>query len=143
MYWIGDTYAANFGMARNLRLMPFHSYLSRGIHWAGGSDFPVTPYPARLGIWASVARETLNGTYGKQPFGTAESVDVHAALRSYTTWSAHQLFLEDRIGSLEAGKDADIAIWDRDPYTIPTEQIRDMKCVMTLFRGHVVYDSAQ
>lgn len=139
MYWIGDTYAGNFGPARCLRLMPFHTYLNRSIRWAGGSDYPVTPFAARLGIWSSIARETLNGTYGKQPFGTAEAVDVHTALRSYTTWAAHQLFLENRIGSIEAGKDADIAIWDRDPYTIPTEELKDMKCKMTLFQGHIVY----
>jgi hypothetical protein len=139
MYWIGDTYAGNFGPARNLRLMPLKTYLNRGIQWAGGSDYPVTPFAARLGIWASVARETLNGTYGKQPFGTAEAVDVHASLRSYTMWAAHQLFLEKQIGSIEAGKDADIAIWDRDPYTIPTQQLKDMKCEMTLFKGRVVY----
>jgi len=139
MYWIGDTYAGNFGPERCPRLMPLHTYTERGIRWAGGSDYPVTPFPPRLGIWASLARETLNGTYGKQPFGTAEAVDIHAALRSYTVWAARQLFLENRIGSLEAGKDADIAVWDRDPYTIPTDQIKDMKCTMTLFQGRVVY----
>jgi predicted amidohydrolase YtcJ len=139
MYWIGDNYAGNFGPARCLRLMPFHTYLQRGVQWAGGSDYPVTPFPARLGIWASVARETLKGTYGKQPFGMAEAVDIHAALRSYTTWAAHQLFLEKSIGSLEMGKDADIAVWDRDPYSVATEQIKDMKCQMTMFQGKVVY----
>jgi predicted amidohydrolase YtcJ len=139
MYWIGDTYAGNFGPARCLRLMPLHTYLNRGIAWAGGSDFPVTPFAPRLGMWASMARETLNGTYGRQPFGTAEAVDIHAALRSYTTWAAHQLFLEKHIGSIEPGKDADIAIWDRNPYTIPAEQVKDMKCEMTLFRGKVVF----
>ena len=141
MYWIGDTYAGNFGPARCLRLMPFHTYLDKGVPWAGGSDYPVTPFAPRLGIWASMARETLKGTYGKQPFGTAEAVDVHAALRSYTVWAAHQLFLDNRIGSLEPGKDADIAIWDRDPYTVATEQVKDMKCEMTLFHGKVVYEA--
>jgi hypothetical protein len=86
-----------------------------------------------------MVRETLNGTYGKQPFGTAEAVGIHDALRSYTIWGAHQLFLEQRIGSIEAGKDADIAVWDRDPYTIPAAQAKDMKCKMTLFQGQVVY----
>jgi predicted amidohydrolase YtcJ len=142
MYWIGDTYAGNFGPERCLRLMPLHTYLERGIRWSGGSDYPVTPFPPRLGIWASLARETLNGTYGRQPFGTAEAVDIHAALRSYTSWAARQLFLEDRIGSIEAGKDADIAVWDRDPYSVPAAQIKDMHCTMTLFQGRVVYDQS-
>jgi len=139
MWWIGDTYAANFGPARSLRLMPFHTYLTRGIPWAGGSDYFVTPFPARYGIWSTVVRKTLNGTYGYQPFGAAEAVDIHAALRSYTIWAAHQLFLEDRIGSLEVGKDADITIWDRDLYTIPSDDLKDIRCEMTLFKGRVVY----
>jgi predicted amidohydrolase YtcJ len=139
MWWIGDTYAANFGPARSLRLMPFHTYLSRGIPWAGGSDYFVTPYPARYGIWSTVIRKTLKGTYGPQPFGTVEAVDIHAALRSYTIWAARQLFLEDRIGSLEVGKDADIAVWDRDLYTIPSDDLKDIRCELTLFKGKVVY----
>lgn len=141
MYWIGDTYAGNFGLQRCLRLMPFQTYLKAGIRWGGGSDYPVTPFAARLGIWASMSRETLNGTFGKQPFGTAEAVDIHAALRSYTIWAAHQLFLDNRIGSIEPGKDADIAIWDRDPYTVPAAEVKDMKCKMTFFKGRLVYEA--
>jgi hypothetical protein len=60
-------------------------------------------------------------------------------LRSYTIWAAHQLFLDDRIGSIEVGKDADIAVWDRDLYTVPTAELKDMKCELTLLRGKVVY----
>ena len=119
--------------------MPFHTYLTRGIPWAGGSDYYVTPFTARYGIWSTVARKTLNATYGAQPFGTAEAVDVHAALRSYTIWAAHQLFLEDRIGSLEVGKEADIAIWDRDLYTIPPDELKNLKCEWTLLNGKTVY----
>lgn len=139
LWWIGDTYAANFGPSRSLRLMPFHTYLTRGILWAGGSDYFVTPFPARYGIWSTVVRKTLNGTYGYQPFGTAEAVDIHAALRSYTIWAAHQLFLEDRIGSLEVGKDADIAVWDRDLYAISSDELKDIRCELTLLKGRVIY----
>jgi predicted amidohydrolase YtcJ len=52
------------------------------------------------------------------------------------------MFLEDKIGSLEPGKRADIAVWDRDIYTIPTDQIKDMKCLMTLLEGEVVFQSS-
>ena len=141
MWWIGDTYAGNFGPERSLRLVPLKTFLKNGIRWGGGSDYSVTPIAARYGLWASVERETLKGTYGAHPFGTAESVDIHAALRSYTTWGARQLFLEDRIGSLEVGKDADIAVWDRDMYTIPAAELHRLKCTMTLLHGQVVFDS--
>src|SRR3984957_1997065 len=141
LWWIGDTYAGNFGPERSLRLVPLKTFLNEGIRWGGGSDYPVTPIAARYGLWASVERQTLKGTYGAHPFGTAESVDIHAALRSYTAWGARQLFLEDRIGSLEIGKEADIAVWDRDMYSRPARGRRNLKCTMTLVHGRVVFDS--
>ena len=138
-WWLGDTYASNFGPARSLRLNPFQTFLKKGVVWANGSDYNVTPFAARYGIWAAVAREPLLGSYAKDPFGRAESVDVHTALRAVTIWAAHQMFLEKRIGSVEVGKYADLAVWDRDLYTVPTARIKDMQCQLTIFNGRVVY----
>jgi len=140
-WWLGDTYAGNFGPTRSLRLNPFRSFRAKGMTWANGSDFPVTPFPAQYGIWAAIAREPLLGVYGKDPFGRAESVDVHAALRAVTIWAARQMFLEKKIGSIEVGKYADLAVWDRDFYSLPTAEIKDAKCVMTIFDGKVVFEA--
>lgn len=142
LWWIGDTYAGTFGTKREARLMPYKTYLTKGVMWAGGSDYFVTPFPARYGLWSAVTRKTLKGVYGEQPFGTAESVDIHTALRAYTSWAARQIFLEDRIGSVEVGKDADLAVWDRDLYSVPADQLKDLKCEMTLLRGKEVYRAA-
>jgi hypothetical protein len=49
--------------------------------------------------------------------------------------------MDQRIGSLEPGKRADIAVWDTDFYTAPTAAIKDAKCLMTLFDGEVVHRS--
>jgi predicted amidohydrolase YtcJ len=49
------------------------------------------------------------------------------------------MFLDDRVGSIEVGKDADLAVWDRDPYTVPTASLKDMKAELTLLAGRVVY----
>lgn len=141
LWWIGDIYAGNYGPTRAQRLEPLKTLQSRGILWSGGSDYFVTPLPARYGLWASIVRQTAEGTYGLQPFGTAESVDIHTALRSYTAWASRQMFLEDKIGTLEVGKRADIAVWDRDLYSVSTQQIKDLKCLMTLLDGEVVYTS--
>jgi predicted amidohydrolase YtcJ len=141
MWWIGDVYAASFGIARSQRLEPLRTLEARGVRWSGGSDYPVTPIAARYGLWAAVERQTLKGTYGLHPFGVAESIDIHSALRAYTSAAAPQLFLEKRIGSIEAGKDADIAVWEQNLYTMPAEEIEHLHCVMTLFRGAVVYQA--
>ena len=138
-WWIGDTYAGNFGVKRSQRLNPFRSYRDRGMQWGGGSDFFVTPFPARYGIWSSITRQPLLGVYGYDAFGGEQSVDVKTALRSYTIWAAHQMFMEEKTGSIEVGKYADIAVWDTDLYTAAPEAIKNMECQMTLLEGKVVY----
>ena len=142
LWWIGDIYAASYG--KNAEgLIPLKTFLSRGILWGGGSDFFVTPIGARYGIWAGAVREPLMGTYGKQIFGAAEGVDAKVSLKSYTIWNARQLFLEKEIGSIEPGRRADIAVWDRDFMAVPASEIKDMKCVMTLFDGKIVWESKE
>ena len=138
-WWIGDNYAGNFGAARSKRLNPFRTFQRSGIRWANGSDFPVTPFPARYGIWSAVARTTMLDRYPSDPFGRNEAVDVRTALRAVTIWAAHQMFLESKIGSLEVGKLADLAVWDRDPYTVESAALKEMRCLLTLFDGKVVY----
>jgi predicted amidohydrolase YtcJ len=107
--------------------------------WWGGFDYNVAPFEAKHGIWASMAIQPMIGAYGLHPYGTEQCVDVRSALRSYTIWNARQLFLEDKIGSIEVGKYGDLAVWDKDIYTIPTEEIKDIKCQLTLFNGKIVY----
>jgi hypothetical protein len=101
LWWIGDIYAASYGKPRGEHLEPLKTLQSRGILWSGGSDYSVTPIAARYGLWASIARQTAKGTFGLHPFGTAESIDARTALRSYTAWGARQMFMEDKIGTLE------------------------------------------
>jgi len=141
MWWIGDTYAGNFG-SRARRLDPFATFQARGIRWANGSDYSVTPFAARYGIWASVAREPALGIYGGDAFGRDESVDARVALRAATLWPAHQMFLERVIGSIEVGKFADLAVWDRNPVQVATADLKDMRCELTLFGGEIVFAAA-
>ncbi|MDA1081704.1 MAG: amidohydrolase [Gemmatimonadetes bacterium] len=140
-WWIGDTYAGNFGPLRSKRLNPLRTFQRKGMIWANGSDYNVTPFPARYAIWTAVARETMLGVHGTDPFGRDESVDVQTALKAVTIWAAHQMFLDKKIGSIEVGKYADLAVWDRDPYSVPTVDLKEMTCLMTVFNGKVVYEA--
>ena len=139
LWFLGDALAAGWGPDRSAHMMPFATYLKRGIRYSDGSDYPVTPYAPRYGLWSSVAREPDGDRFGKAPFGTAEAVDIHTAMKSHTIWAARQLFLEKQTGSLEVGKLADVAVWDRNPYAVPTAMLKDMRCMMTLFGGKVVF----
>ena len=140
LWWLGNSFPSAFGPERSQHLMPLATYRKRGMMFAGGSDYGVTPLPARYGLWASVAREPLKSAFGSHPFGTDEAVDVRTALRSYTIWAARQIFLEQQTGSVETGKWADLAIWDRNPYAVDTDSLKDMRCMMTLYKGKVVFE---
>ena len=139
LWWIGDAYAGNFGSERSLQVLPLRTFQERGIKWAGSSDFNVSPYAPRYALWAASAREAMLGTYGDNPWGTDESISVHDTLRAYTIVAARQVFLEDKVGSIEKGKLADIVVWDRDLYSIPVEELKEVKPVLTLMNGEVVY----
>lgn len=52
---------------------------------------------------------------------------------------AHQVFLGDRVGSIEVGKYADIVVWDRDPQTVRTEELEEMNALLTLLIGDTVH----
>ena len=139
LWWIGDAYAGNFGSERSPQVLPLRTFQERGIKWAGSSDFDVSPYAPRYALWAASARETMLGTYGENPWGTDESISVHETLRAYTINAARQVFLEQKVGSIEEGKLADIVLWDRDLYSIPVAELKDVKPVLTLLNGEVVY----
>ena len=139
MWWIGDTYAGNFGPERSLRVLPLRTFEERGIRWAGSSDYDVSPYAPRHALWAASAREAMLGTYGRNPWGSDESVSVHDTLRAYTATASRQVFLEDRIGTLEVGKLADVVAWDRDLYKVAVEELKEARAVLTVMNGRVVY----
>jgi predicted amidohydrolase YtcJ len=139
LWWIGDVYAGNFGPERSQQVLPLRTFQERGIKWAGSSDFNVSPYAPRYALWAASAREAMLGTYGDNPWGTDESISVHDTLRAYTINAARQVFLEQQVGSIEEGKLADIVVWDRDLYSIPVAELKEVKPVLTLMNGEVVY----
>lgn len=48
-------------------------------------------------------------------------------------------YLEDRIGTLEVGKDADVAVWDRDLYSVPSAALKELHCKLTMIGGTIRY----
>jgi predicted amidohydrolase YtcJ len=77
--------------------------------------------------------------------GLKHAVDRKTALRIMTRWGAEYVLREDRIGSLEPGKLADLVVLDRNPLdpSIPDDQLGDIDVMMTIVGGNVVYDSGK
>ena len=117
----------------------WRAMLAAGAPVAFGSDWPVAPLSPILGIYAAVTRATLDG---KHPDGwfPEQRLSVEEALRAYTQGSAYAAFQENEKGSLAPGKLADVVVLSDDLFTIPPAKIQDVRVVMTVVGGKIVYE---
>ena len=127
---------------------------------AFGSDWPCTwPVNPLIGIQEAVTRQIWRPANGRTDFpggvfdgaGQAGSVatrdtyvpqeqlTVEQAVNAYTQGSAYARFSEDRLGTLEAGKEADLAVLSQDIFSVKPEEISKAKVVMTMVGGKVVF----
>lgn len=109
-----------------------------GARLAGGSDFPVESNDPRKGIYAAVTREDADG---RPPGGwrPAEDLARNEAIALYTSGAAYAMFQEGRRGSIAAGRDADLSVFDRDLAACPPAEIPKARVLMTIVAGNVVF----
>ena len=69
-----------------------------------------------------------------------QTISREDALIAHTRKNAFLVFQENDLGSIQPGKLADLVVLDRDYLTIPADQIKDIKPVMTMVGGRIVYD---
>lgn len=70
-----------------------------------------------------------------------QRLTIQEALRAHTMGSAYAAHEEDRLGSIEAGKLADLVVWAEDPYAAPLKRLVQLPVFMTLVGGKVVYQA--
>jgi predicted amidohydrolase YtcJ len=116
----GDGVARTVGTELAQRLNPIGHYAQAGIPIVLSSDAPVAlPRPLEA-VQAAVERRTVGGAILGEP---DLRIDVLTALRGYTLGGAYRAHQEDRLGSLEPGKLADLAILSADPTSVPVSDI--------------------
>ena len=69
-----------------------------------------------------------------------ESLTLPEALKANTIGSAYVYGREKELGTLEAGKLADVIVTDRNLFEIPVDEIKDTKILLTVMDGNVVYE---
>jgi predicted amidohydrolase YtcJ len=135
VYWIGSWFQ-KYGPERVRWCYPAKSYIENGIVEAAGSDVPVTPLSPWWGIWSAVVRKELQtGTV----LAPEERITVEQALALYTRNGAYAGFEEHEKGTLSRGKLADFLVIDRDPLSIPPDELKDTKVLRTYVGGQEVY----
>jgi predicted amidohydrolase YtcJ len=107
--------------------------IQAGIHGDGVHIAPLNPW---LHIYFAV---TGRNSFGAQVNGD-QQLTRQEALRLFTHGNSWFLRMEDRIGSIEPGKLADLVVLDRDYFAVPDEEIKRIRSVMTVVDGRIVHD---
>jgi len=111
-------------------------YLDQGVHFGLGTDNkPYSPFPT---IWAAVDRQERTTN---EVLGPSQILTRMEALKAITMGGAYFSFEEDRRGSLETGKLADLAVLSDDYLTVPRDEISGLHSVLTMVGGHEVYST--
>lgn len=137
MYDFGESYARLLGDDRAANAYPMKRWIEAGLVPAAGTDSPVCLPDPMTNIYAMLTRETRSGAV----IGPDERVDIETALWSYTEAGAYAQGREDRRGTIDVGKDADLAVFSQD-FVGPTaiELVRETECDLTLVGGRIVHD---
>ncbi len=118
---------------------PLATIQSSGIVWGFGTDgTAANQYLPFTTLYFAVT--------GKMPGGMKvirQTISREDALIAHTRKNAFLVFQEDVLGSIQPGKLADLVVLDRDYLTIPADQIKDIKPVMTMVGGRIVHDSTR
>lgn len=137
MYDFGDLYVSVLGPERSATAYPMRRWIEAGLKPAASSDAPVCwidPFP---NLYTMLTRRTSRGTV----LGPDQAIGLDEAITAYTEFGAFVNKAETRVGRLEPGMLADVAVFSRDlSAASPDEILHDTRCDLTLCGGKVVFD---
>lgn len=133
-YILADVFADEWlGEDRARNMVPLGAVKRQGMRFGLHSDCPMAPLSPLTLAWAAVNRTTINGNQNVE----AQSVTVDDALRAITIDAAWLMRMENEIGSIRAGKRADFAVLEQDPYKVDPMKIKDIPIWGTVFSGQL------
>jgi predicted amidohydrolase YtcJ len=136
-----DAVVSAVGKERGEKYWPTRDLLDANAPILAGSDWPsavpdANPWP---GVEAFVTRRDPRGD-AEGALWPEQAISLEEAIEIYTIHGAHAMKMEDRIGSIEAGKLADFIVLERNIFEIPIDEVADTKINQTWFEGKLVYE---
>jgi predicted amidohydrolase YtcJ len=118
---------------------PFRRVQDSGIHWGLGSDATaVTPSNPFYTLSFAVTGRMIGGQHVNR-----QSITREEALIAHTRANAGFLFQDGNLGALARGRYADLLVLDRDYLSVPADEIKDIRPLMTMVGGTVVYEAGK
>lgn len=133
LYELGYRYWKEIlGYERASQMSRLGSMERSGMRFAIHSDFIASPATPLANAWIAVNRLAETGDL----MAPTERISVERALRAITIDAAYMLGMEDDVGSIRSGKRADFTILDRDPISVPPEDLNKIQISGTIFEGN-------
>jgi predicted amidohydrolase YtcJ len=117
---------------------PFRMVLDNGIRSGLHSD---SVHISPLNPWLHVYYATTGVNALGEPINKGQTITRQEALRLYTRDNGWFLRMEDRLGSIEPGRLADLAVLSDDLFAVTDEQLKRIRSVMTIVDGKIVHDT--
>ncbi len=138
-----EVYSSIIGPEREKNVFLTKSLLNSGASLALGTDYPVSISlnPMRQ-IYTAITRVDSSGN-PQNTWHHEQKLTLAEALKAYTYGSAYGCFREHELGTLEAGKLADLVVLDRNLFDIPESEVLKTKVELTINDGKVVYKSEE
>ncbi|MEE9123790.1 MAG: amidohydrolase [candidate division NC10 bacterium] len=136
------SFTPKVGEDRMQQTYPVKSALASGLHVGQGADW-LTANPTPNPFWAIEGMVTRMNPFDPKMTGTlnpSEAITLEQALAVCTIEGAHVLGVEDNLGSIAQGKQADMIILDQNLFEIDEDQIGDTKVLQTILNGEVVFE---
>jgi predicted amidohydrolase YtcJ len=124
---------------RSKQTWNYRRLINSGAVLSIGTDSPVVDFNPFQTIYFAVTRRDLDGIQ-YSPNTADQALTLPEALKGYTINSAYASNMEHKVGTLEAGKYADIIVLDRNLFKVSSEELKDSRVVCTIFDGRVVYE---
>jgi len=136
VYFWGDRHRELFlGPERAARISPSRTALDRGIKVTLHHDAPIAGIEMLTVAWSAINRVTTGG----KDLGPEHRITPFEGLRAITADAAWQHREEDRKGTLETGKLADLVVLSADPLAVDPMAIRDIRVLETIKEGQSIY----
>ncbi len=132
-FWGQPFHDQIIGPERARRIDPTGSLKKRGVHFAFHSDSPVSPFAPLRYISDGVTRRWQ--TPPRTVLGPDQRITIDDAIRAVTLDAAYQMFVDDKVGSLEVGKWADFVVLAKNPRTTDPKDIVHIKVLETWLSG--------
>lgn len=132
-------YELALGEERMANMWRYREEVDGGVHLGLGTDWPaVMSLDPVDTIYAAVTRSEFSGEPAEGYFRN-NALTLGEALQAHTRGSAYVENFENRVGTLEAGKLADIIVLDCNPFEMDIMDLRSMNVELTMFNGKIVY----